>query len=113
MENAAYPLGVCAENTAISKAVSEGHTKFKAIAVCSDLAHSFITPCGSCRQILAEVSILVVRWFTVREAPFNSQGGWGGGGGVGVFVPNKLFISTWLGLTNFRLEKVKFYYLFI
>ena len=33
MENAAYPLGVCAEKTAIVKAVSEGHRKFKAIVV--------------------------------------------------------------------------------
>ncbi|XP_042612152.1 cytidine deaminase-like [Cyprinus carpio] len=33
VENASYPLGLCAERTAISKAVSEGHTRFKAIAI--------------------------------------------------------------------------------
>ena len=33
VENAAYPLGVCAEKTAIVKAVSNGSRKFKAIAI--------------------------------------------------------------------------------
>jgi len=33
VENACYSAGLCAERTAISKAVSEGHTKFKAIAI--------------------------------------------------------------------------------
>ena len=33
VENAAFPVGVCAERTAICKAVSEGHTKFVAVAV--------------------------------------------------------------------------------
>ena len=34
MENASYGLTVCAERNALVKAVSEGHRKFKAIAVC-------------------------------------------------------------------------------
>lgn len=33
VENACYTTGLCAERTAISKAVSEGHTTFKAIAI--------------------------------------------------------------------------------
>ncbi|KAK2174172.1 hypothetical protein NP493_820g01043 [Ridgeia piscesae] len=33
VENAVYPNGLCAERTAVVKAVSEGHRKFKAIAI--------------------------------------------------------------------------------
>lgn len=57
VENASYGLCICAERTAICKAVSEGHHKFKAIAVSSDLEDKFISPCGSCRQFLIEVCI--------------------------------------------------------
>ncbi|XP_021792610.2 cytidine deaminase isoform X5 [Papio anubis] len=35
IENACYPLGICAERTAIQKAVSEGYKDFKAIAIAS------------------------------------------------------------------------------
>ncbi|XP_044308210.1 cytidine deaminase [Varanus komodoensis] len=54
VENACYPLGVCAERTAIQKAVSEGCTKFQAIAICCNSQESFATPCGACRQVLRE-----------------------------------------------------------
>ncbi|XP_064353161.1 cytidine deaminase [Dromaius novaehollandiae] len=54
VENACYSLGVCAERTAIQKAVSEGHTSFKAMAIASDLADDFIVPCGACRQVMRE-----------------------------------------------------------
>ncbi|ROL52126.1 Cytidine deaminase [Anabarilius grahami] len=54
VENACYTAGLCAERTAISKAVSEGHTAFKAIAIASDLEDRFISPCGACRQFMRE-----------------------------------------------------------
>lgn len=54
VENAAYPLGVCAEKAAVVKAVSEGHRDIKCVAVSSAMKNSFITPCGACRQFLAE-----------------------------------------------------------
>lgn len=54
IENAAYPVTVCAERTAVFKAVSEGEKEFKAIAVVTDNAGS---PCGSCRQVLAEFGL--------------------------------------------------------
>ncbi|KAM4643886.1 cytidine deaminase [Discoglossus pictus] len=54
IENACYTLGVCAERAAIQKAVSEGNTKFRAIAVASDMEDQFITPCGACRQVMRE-----------------------------------------------------------
>ncbi|KAH3779778.1 hypothetical protein DPMN_157584 [Dreissena polymorpha] len=57
VENASYGLTICAERTAIVKAVSEGHRMFTAIAISSDLVHEFITPCGACRQFLVEFGV--------------------------------------------------------
>ncbi|XP_077168181.1 cytidine deaminase [Paroedura picta] len=54
VENACYPLGVCAERTAIQKAVSEGYTKFRAMVITSNMQEAYITPCGACRQVLRE-----------------------------------------------------------
>jgi len=51
VENAAYPTTICAERTAVFKAVSEGERQFTAIAVVTKHGG---TPCGSCRQVLAE-----------------------------------------------------------
>ena len=53
VENAAYPDSICAERVAVFKAVSEGHRDFEAIAV---VTRDGGTPCGSCRQVLAEFS---------------------------------------------------------
>ncbi|KAK1340413.1 hypothetical protein QTO34_018982 [Cnephaeus nilssonii] len=54
VENACYPLGICAERTAIQKAISEGYKDFRAIAIASDLQDDFISPCGACRQVMRE-----------------------------------------------------------
>jgi cytidine deaminase len=54
VENAAYPAGTCAERTAVFKAVSEGEREFEVIAVVSNNGGS---PCGSCRQVLAEFGL--------------------------------------------------------
>ena len=55
IENASYPVGICAERTAIVKAVSEGKRKFKVLAVVADKENNtFTTPCGLCRQTIAE-----------------------------------------------------------
>ena len=48
VENAAYPLGICAEKTAISKAVSEGHRSFKAIAITGYMYSHVITVSALC-----------------------------------------------------------------
>ena len=53
VENATYGLTVCAERVAIFKAVSEGHGKFKRVAVVAD-TDTLTPPCGACRQILWE-----------------------------------------------------------
>jgi cytidine deaminase len=54
VENAAYPDTICAERVAVFKAVSEGERNFVAIAVVTSNAG---TPCGSCRQVLAEFGV--------------------------------------------------------
>ena len=51
VENASYPLTICADRSAVVKAISEGETKFTAIAVATENAGS---PCGACRQVLRE-----------------------------------------------------------
>ena len=56
IENASYGLTNCAERTAIFKAVSEGHTKFKALAVVAD-TEGPCAPCGACRQVISEFEI--------------------------------------------------------
>lgn len=53
IENATYGLTVCAERVAMFKALSEGHQRFKRIAVVAD-THAPTPPCGACRQILWE-----------------------------------------------------------
>ena len=74
VENAAYGNTLCAERTALSKAVSEGAREFEAIAIASSGSAPF--PCGACRQSLyefaPELRVLVtwdgnVRKTTLRE----------------------------------------------
>ena len=54
VENAAYSVTMCAERTAVFKAVSEGEKDFSAIAIATDNAGY---SCGSCRQVLAEFGL--------------------------------------------------------
>ena len=53
VENAAYPATICAERTALVKAVSEGQRQFEALLVVTRNGGS---PCGLCRQMLYEFS---------------------------------------------------------
>jgi len=55
VENAAYPLGVCAERTAFARAIAEGHRP-------GDFVTAAITasPCGGCRQWLLEMGVELV-----------------------------------------------------
>lgn len=53
IENASYGLAMCAERTAIFKAVAAGHRQLDAIAVIGETAAP-ISPCGACRQVMAE-----------------------------------------------------------
>ena len=53
IENATYGLTMCAERVAMFKALSEGYTKFRRVAVVAD-TEAPTPPCGPCRQILWE-----------------------------------------------------------
>lgn len=59
-ENAAYPSGLCAERTALFYAASEyPEARVEAIAIAAfeqgKQTNRFVTPCGACRQVMAEV----------------------------------------------------------
>jgi cytidine deaminase len=77
VENAAYPLGICAERTAIAKAVSDGYRP-------GDLEAIGITasPCGGCRQWLYE--------FRIGEVTFLNKEG-----EVVTYSPAELLPDTW------------------
>lgn len=53
IENATYGLTMCAERVAMFKALSEGHRRFRRIAIVADTSEP-TPPCGACRQILWE-----------------------------------------------------------
>ncbi|MCD6321978.1 MAG: cytidine deaminase [Clostridiales bacterium] len=53
IENASYGATICAERSAISKAISDGETEITAVAVTGDL-DDYAYPCGICRQVMSE-----------------------------------------------------------
>ena len=53
VENSNYSASICAERTAVVKAVSEGYRKFRAIAIIADRPVP-TSPCGQCRQVLSQ-----------------------------------------------------------
>lgn len=74
VENAAYGSSMCAERTAVFKAVSEGMNRIAAVAVCTENGGS---PCGSCRQVLVEFGGDVAVWLSdahgnVRETTLHT-----------------------------------------
>ena len=77
VENAAYPLGVCAERSALVRAVAEGYGPgdFEAIGITA-------SPCGGCRQWLHE--------FRIDEVSYRR-----GDGEVVTTTPGALLPDTW------------------
>ena len=55
VENISFGLTNCAERTAIFKAVSEGDKGFTKLAISTD-TDGYTSPCGACRQVIAEFS---------------------------------------------------------
>lgn len=53
IENSSYSLTCCAERVAIFKAISEGETSFKKLAVVANTDKP-VSPCGACRQVMSE-----------------------------------------------------------
>lgn len=56
VENASYGLAVCAERSAVIRAVLDGAREIEAVAVCTDIDPP-AAPCGMCRQTLAEFAL--------------------------------------------------------
>ena len=54
IENRSYGLTICAERSAIVKAISLGKSEFTALAVCCTKADYPVSPCGACRQVISE-----------------------------------------------------------
>ena len=77
VENAAYPLGVCAERTALSRAVVEGFRPgdVQAVGITA-------SPCGGCRQWLHE--------FRVDRVAFRREDG-----SIAETTPAELLPDTW------------------
>ena len=73
VENGAYGLCICAEQVAITKAVSEGHRDFQRIVV---VANPLASPCGACRQIISEFFSDAGMIHSIDADDFNNQLSW-------------------------------------
>ncbi|KAI5866885.1 cytidine deaminase-like protein [Durotheca rogersii] len=66
VENASYPVGTCAERVALGTAVTQGHRRFRAVAVATDIAPP-ASPCGMCRQLWRSNRVAPVPPESIRE----------------------------------------------
>lgn len=75
VENASYPLAVCAERTAISAAVIAGARTLEAVAVCTS-ASPPSSPCGACRQVLLEFAADPAKVIVTAVNPAGEHRSW-------------------------------------
>ena len=78
IENASYGLTLCAERSALASAISQGDRAFHAIAIaCIDADASRgleeFTPCGACRQWLAELAPDAWIYLITKDAVFTLE----------------------------------------
>ena len=57
VENASYPLSVCAERNAVGAMIAGGERQIEAVAVVAGGDRGPASPCGGCRQVLAEFAV--------------------------------------------------------
>lgn len=69
VENGTFGPSVCAERTAICKAISEGYREFEAVAVVAYQETEFTTPCGTCRQTLSEFCKKDIPIYIAKPSP--------------------------------------------
>lgn len=68
VESASYGLTCCAERVALFKALTSGCKSFRAVAVVAAMKDG-ATPCGACRQLLAEYAPDAVVWVADARQP--------------------------------------------
>ena len=73
VENAAYGSTLCAERTALVKAVSEGRTTGWTTLAIAGSGEDFCWPCGACRQMLYEFAPNFGCWRSISMASFSRQ----------------------------------------
>jgi cytidine deaminase len=72
VESSSFGLTICAERVALTKALSEGKTKFSHIAIVGP-ANDYCPPCGACRQLLydyaPDILVIMINKDTVKIMP--------------------------------------------
>lgn len=66
VENASFGLSICAERVALTRAIAQGHRRFRGLAVAGPEGIDS-APCGACRQFAAEFAPELPVTFTSRE----------------------------------------------
>jgi cytidine deaminase len=75
VENASYPLAICAERTAITSAVVAGARELEAVAVCTNSSPPS-SPCGACRQVLLEFATDPTKVIVTAVNPAGEHRSW-------------------------------------